>query len=81
MNEQDALLEKCAKRIVELRLETPALFFLEAHKPLTTLFHTGTLMLAPIASPLFGAERIHSLQTFLAERKNVERLIELIEEN
>lgn len=73
-------LEALANKIVALGWQAPATFFLEAHKPLNTIFHTGTLMLAPIAAPLFGAERIQNLQVILADPENVERLIKLIEE-
>jgi hypothetical protein len=72
-------LHKIAHKIVELRLESPVNFFLEIHIPITTLLHTTTLMFQPIASPLFGAERISTLEQILADKKNISRLIELIE--
>lgn len=68
-----------ADRILQLNLAEPALFFLEAHLPLTTLASNALIFLSPVATPLFGAERLASLQTLLQEQKHVERLIELIE--
>jgi hypothetical protein len=72
-------LNKIAQKVVELRLESPVNFFLEIHIPITTLLHTTTLMFQPMASPLFGTERISTLEQILADKKNISRLIELIE--
>lgn len=68
-----------AERIIALKLELPALLFLQLHLPLTTLAHTACLFCAPVASPLFGFERVKAVEELLSERKNVERLIELLE--
>jgi len=76
---EDAALLGIAEKIIKMRLQVPALFFLEIHKPLTTLAHTGSLFLQPLLSPVFGAERIESLNNVLAERKNIDNLIRLIE--
>ena len=79
MSKADDSIEKIAKKIVSLGLETPALFFLELHKPLYGVFYNLGLVAAPIATPLFGAERVHSLQDLLSDQKNVEALIKKIE--
>lgn len=76
----DRTLQTLAERIVELRMESAALFFLEAHLPVTTLLHTGTIMMSPLLSPFFGLDRIQTLQTVLSERDNINRLIVFIEE-
>ena len=73
------LLNKIASRIVELRLESPALFFLEAQLPLNTIFYTSTLFLSPIVGPLFGIERVHKMQVILSDRSNIMKLMKLIE--
>lgn len=71
-------LHHLARKIVELGIETPALFFLELQKPVTTLLHTSTLLFSPIATPFFGLERIQSFQLLLSERKNIDDLMGLI---
>ena len=75
----ETTLAQIADRIIALKLELPALLFLQLHLPLTTLAHTACLLCAPIASPLFGFERIKAVEELLSDRKNIERLIELIE--
>ena len=72
-------LKKVANAISRMKLEMPAVFFLEAHKPLTTLCHTASLFLQPIATPLFGAERVNGLVEILADKNSIDKLIELIE--
>ena len=71
-------IETLARGIVERRLETPALLFLEMHLPLTAMFHTGTLFLEPFLTPLFGAERFGNYSVILSERSNVSLLIDRI---
>jgi len=71
-------IETLAQGIVERRLETPALLFLEMHLPLTAMFHTGTLFLEPFLTPLFGAQRFGKFSAILSERSNVSLLIDRI---
>lgn len=73
--------QRLAKKIISLRLQVPATFFLEMHVPITTIAHSATLVLEPLTTPLFGAERIEDLKIVLSERKNIERLIDLIQES
>lgn len=72
-------LDRAARKVVTLGLEAPVRFFLEAHLPFTTIFHTLGLACTPIATPLFGTERIGMLNSFLSERRNVEALMQRIE--
>ena len=74
-----ALLDGIAEKAKRLKLEAPLTFFLEAHLPFTTLFHTAGLLFQPVASPLFGAELIDRLQRLFAERHNVEELMRRLE--
>lgn len=75
----DALIERLAQAVHARRMTVPAILFLEAHKPLTSLFHTAAVMSLPMMLPLFGA-KARELPAFLQSRENVERLIRRIEE-
>lgn len=75
----DALIEQLAAAVHARRMTVPAILLLEAHKPLTSLFHTAAVMSLPMMLPLFGA-RARELPAFLQSRDNVERLIRRIEE-
>ena len=75
----DALIESLAQAVHARRMTVPAILFLEAHKPVTTLFHTAAVMSLPLLLPLFGA-KARELPAFLQSRDNVERLIRRIEQ-
>ena len=75
----DALIEQLASAVHARRMTVPAILFLEAHKPLTTLFHAAAVMSLPMLLPLFGA-KARELPALLESRDNVERLIRRIEQ-
>ena len=77
--ELDELLDRLAAKICQLRLEMPALLFLEMHLPLLTIAHTFSLFVEPVMLPFLGAERIHTLKLLLSDRKNIEELMRRIE--
>ena len=72
-------LHQAAKKIVALKLEAPAVFFLEAHKPLTTVLHTSAVFLEPAAALFFGRPAWSLIEDILSSRSNVDQLIELIQ--
>jgi len=82
LSEEDAekIANDVAAAIVKRRLETPSVLFLEMHKPLSFIASQGALVAMPFLGPLLGPERMTKLSRFLRERKNVERLIQRIEE-
>ena len=77
----ELLLRSYAAKISERGLAIPAIFFLEMHKPLTTLAHTATQVGVTIAQPLFGSCFGAQLLKLLESRENVERLISYLEES
>ncbi len=77
--ERDHLIDSIAAKVVALRLESPVVFLLESHKPLSTLSHSLILLLKPLASPLFGVTRTQALLSLLAQRENLELLMQKIE--
>lgn len=72
-------IDKVATRISNMGLETPAIIFLEAHRPLTFFANQGLIFLAPILYPLFGGKTEEAAK-FFEERNNVEKLIKRIED-
>lgn len=69
-----------AQKVCQIGLAVPALFLLEAHKPLTSILHASTLMLEPVLTPIFGLQRIQPLEQILADRENIDLLILFIEQ-
>jgi hypothetical protein len=78
--ERDSLVNSIASAIVKRRLEAPAIFFLEAHKPLSFLASQSVLVAMPFLAPLIGAQRMADLSKLLRDRENVDMLISRIEE-
>ena len=80
-DEVDQLIESCAQRVIDYRLAVPVIFFLELHKPLSTLAYTGAIVGMPILAPLFGPARYNKVEELVRDRSHIERLIAQIEQN
>lgn len=78
--ERDKLINELAQKVVDKRMETPAIMFLEMHKPVTFLASQSMLVASPFLVPLFGAEGVQKYSKLFSSVDNVELLIERIEE-
>ena len=76
----DKLIDELAQKVVDKRMETPAIMFLEMHKPVTFLASQSMLVASPFLVPLFGAEGVQKYARLFGSVDNVELLIERIEE-
>jgi hypothetical protein len=77
---KEAIIEAVARRVLQMRLSTPAVLFLEMHKPLTFLASQAVTFVSPVFAVFFGFERMKEMATFLRKRENIEALVERIEE-
>ncbi|MCE5323095.1 hypothetical protein LLG46_07245 [bacterium] len=78
--ERDSLINSISEKIVSRRLEAPAVLFLETHKPLSFIASQAALVAMPFLGPLVGAKGMADLSRLLADRHNVDLLIDRIEE-
>lgn len=78
--QKNEVIESLAKKVAGRRLATPAVLFLDMHKPLSFLASQSLMVAMPLLGPLFGAQGLADLSKLLAERDNVEALIARIEE-
>jgi hypothetical protein len=74
-----ALIERLARKIVEKKLETPALFFLEMSRPLSFLAGQAMIFLGPIVQAVYPVKDYARIAALLEKRENVDLLIEAIE--
>ena len=74
------LADKMASWLVKRGLETPAVIFLEMHKPLAFLAGQGTMLAMPLIAPIAGTGRANELSDFLGSSDNIDLLIRRIEE-
>ncbi|HXJ68217.1 MAG TPA: hypothetical protein VNM39_04875 [Verrucomicrobiae bacterium] len=74
-----ALLERLARRVVELRLETPALLTLETARPLSVLAGQAMLFFEPFAQALFRLPDYRRIAALVERREAMEALAAMIE--
>jgi hypothetical protein len=73
------LLDRLAARVVELRLEAPALLALETAPPLATLAGQAMVFFEPLVQPLFGAGEYRRYADLAGRRECATLLADLIE--
>ena len=74
------IIEKTARRLVDMRMAAPAIFVLESMKPLSFVASQGLLFLQPIVESILTVPEYQAFQRMLENRENVERLLQRIEE-
>lgn len=78
--ERDGLIEQIASAIARRGLETPAILFLEMHKPLSFFASQTLIVTSPLIAPIVGFDRMRAASNLLESRANVELLIERLEQ-
>jgi hypothetical protein len=78
--ERDLWLDKIAKGVVGRGMETPAILFLEMHKPLSYIASQGVVVMSPLVAPFVGFENVRLAVKLMEKRENVELLIRRIED-
>src|SRR5262249_34744056 len=74
-----ALLDRLARRIVELRLELPAILTLETSKPLSLLAGQTLVFMEPVVQSIFSVPDYRRFALLIERRDAVEALIQGIE--
>lgn len=78
--EREKLINELAKKVVDKGMETAAVLFLEAHKPVTFLAGQAMMVASPFLVPLFGQESVRKYSQLFCDRESVEILIQRIED-
>lgn len=78
--EDQALLDRLAARIVELRLETPAILTLESGRPMSLIAGQTMLFFEPLAQMLFRMPDYRRWAALVERREAIETLTRLIED-
>ena len=74
------LLERLADRVVEMRLEVPALVTLETAKPVSLVASQALVFFQPFVGALFAVASYERFARLLERREHVERLARMSEE-
>jgi hypothetical protein len=78
--QEEELLRKIAERVVRMGLAIPAVFFLESSKPLSFIGSQALVFFEPFVKAFLNLKSYDRFASMMEERKNVERLIRVIEE-
>jgi hypothetical protein len=78
--EQNVLLKKIAKKIVDLQMGVVAIMFLESVKPLNFVGSQAMAFLQPFATAIFTWKDYEEFRVILEDRRSIEALIYHIEE-
>ncbi|MBM3330096.1 MAG: hypothetical protein FJY67_11615 [Calditrichaeota bacterium] len=76
---EQALVERLASRIVELRMATPAILFLESVRPLNYVGSQVMVFFAPVVRGFFGMPEWDEFRRILEHRESIGYLVDLIE--
>ena len=76
----EELVEKVAKKIVNMRMTVPAVFLLESSKPLAFLGGQLLVFLEPFIQTLFNFKQYQRFAFLMENRDNWERLLRKIED-
>ena len=75
----EALLLAVAQRVVRLRMEVPAVLFLESVRPLSFVGSQAMVFFQPFAQALFPWNQYERFTQLVSDRDNLDRLTRLIE--
>ncbi len=78
--EEEAVLEKVARKVVDRRMAVPAIVFLESVKPLNFIGSQALVFFEPIVQTLFNLKDYDTFRQALEKRESIEILILKIEE-
>ncbi|MEW5993313.1 MAG: hypothetical protein AB1744_02825 [Candidatus Zixiibacteriota bacterium] len=77
--EEDAVLDKVAKKVVEKRMAVPAIVFLESVKPLNFIGSQAMVFFEPIVQALFNFKDYDTFRQALEKRESIEIMLQKIE--
>jgi len=79
--EEDAVLEKLAKKVVEWRMAVPAIIALESVKPLNFIGSQAMVFFEPIIQAVFNIKDYDTFRIALEKRETIEILLLKIEKH
>ncbi len=74
------LLDKIAEFIVQRKMETAAILFLEMHRPLSNIGGHALLMASPLLGSIIGMPKVEALHRALSKPGGIDYLLDRIEE-
>lgn len=79
--DEERLIGKVVEQVSKHKLQTPAVLFLEMHKPLGYIASQAAIAFSPFIGPFVGMNNLDEFTKLIAKRESVEKLIQRIEES
>jgi hypothetical protein len=76
---QRELIDRLARRVVDMRMTTPAILFLESVRPLNYIGSQVMVFFAPVVRGFFGLLEWDELRVVLERRESIGYFLDLIE--
>ncbi len=76
----EEIIEAVARRVINMQLGVPAIFFLESTKPLSFLGSQLLIFLQPFVQTFLTIANYERFATMMENRDNVEKLIQRVEQ-
>ncbi len=77
---RDELIDKLAGKVVKHGMATPAILFLEMHKPFAFLASQSVILASGFLAPFVGIQNVQDYSMLIESRENIGRLITRIEQ-
>jgi hypothetical protein len=77
--EEDAVLERVAKKVIQWNMAVPAILFLESIKPLNYIGAQAMVFFEPIVQSIFSIKDYDTFRIAMERRENIENLLQKIE--
>lgn len=77
--ERDRALDEVVARVRRYGLETPALFFLEMHRPLAGLAGMASFMATPLFGAFLGLDRVEKYAAMISDPDALDALAERLD--
>lgn len=78
--EEAKVIDQLAEIVGKRSMETPAILFLELHKPLARIGAHSVIAGGPFIAPFLGSDQTSSMSRLMATPGGIERLIQRLED-
>ncbi len=78
--QRETIIRRVSEEISKRKLQTPAILFLEMHKPIANIAAHAVVAVSPFVMPFFGFKSVDEYSQFISSRENIEMLIRRLEQ-
>ena len=80
VEEENYLIAQLAYEVKRRKMETPMVFAIEMHKPLSGMVETFGIVMTPFLAPFVGLPNVQGYGRLFSNRDSIEKLLRALEE-